>query len=182
VDFSFFQSEEFLIVYYVITVGASLLLIKETKGRLKNLKNGIRSMKYAPLTFGILIAYIVFVFEYADTIPILNWSWLGYNIAFGPYADEGIWGIMPFIPILIYMFIHINYVEEFYFRKSKKMVLVWALMHIGMGIKIHMALILIPVGFLFKYIYDKKGLNHSYAMHFATNLLVIMTLFLSFIP
>lgn len=181
-DFSFFQSEEFLIVYYVVTVGASLLLIKETKGRLKNLKNGMRSMKYAPLTFGILIAYIVFVFEYVDTIPILNWSWLGYNIAFGPYADEGIWGILPFIPILIYMFIHINYVEEFYFRKSKKMVLVWALMHIGMGIKIHMALILIPVGFLFKYIYDKKGLNHSYAMHFATNLLVIMTLFLSFIP
>lgn len=169
-------------MYYVVTVGASLLLIKETKSRLKDLKSGIKSMKYAPLSFGILIAYVVFVFEYADTIPILNWSWLGYNIAFGPFAEDGFWGIIPFIPILIYMFIHINYVEEFYFRKSNKMVIVWALMHIAMGIKIHMALMLLPVGFLFKYIYDKKGLNHSYAMHFATNILVIMTLFLSFIP
>ena len=50
-----------------------------------------------------------------------------------------------------------------------------------MGIKIHMALILIPVGFVFKYVYDKKGVDNSYAMHFATNILVVSTLFLSFI-
>jgi len=181
-ELSFFQSEAFLIGYYVVTVGASLLLIKETKKRFKDLKKGIKSIKYAPLAFGILVAYVIFFSEYAETIPILNWSWLGYNIAFGPFAEQGVWGIIPFIPILIYMFIHINYVEEFYFRKSKKMVIIWALMHIAMGIKIHMALVLIPVGFLFKYVYDKKGLNHSYAMHFATNILVVMTLFLSFIP
>jgi hypothetical protein len=79
------------------------------------------------------------------------------------------------------MFIHINYVEELYFRKSKKMVVVWALIHIAMGIKVHMALLLLPIGFLFKYIYDKKGINHSFAMHFATNILVVIALFLSFI-
>ena len=61
------------------------------------------------------------------------------------------------------------------------MVLVWALIHIGMGIKIHMALVLIPIGFVFKYIYDKKGIKHSYAMHFATNILVVGMLFLSFV-
>ena len=75
------------------------------------------------------------------------------------------------------MFLHINYVEELYFRRSKKMVLVWALIHIAMGIKIHMALMLIPVGFLFKYVYDKKGLNDSFAMHFATNILVVLSLY-----
>jgi membrane protease YdiL (CAAX protease family) len=64
---------------------------------------------------------------------------------------------------------------------SKKMVIVWALIHIAMGIKIHMALILIPVGFVFKYVYDKKGVDDSYAMHFTTNILVVCTLFLSFI-
>ena len=112
---------------------------------------------------------------------ILNWSWLGYNIAFGPFADQGLWGVLPFIPLLLYMFLHINYVEELYFRRSKKMVLVWALIHIAMGIKVHMALMLIPVGFLFKYIYDKKGLNDSFAMHFGTNILVVLSLFLSFI-
>jgi hypothetical protein len=71
-------------------------------------------------------------------------------------------------------------IKELYFRKSKKMVIVWALIHIAMGIKVHMALLLIPIGFLFKYIYDKKGINHSYAMHFGTNILVVIALFLSF--
>ena len=180
-DLSFFQSDGFVIGYYVLTVSASLLLIKETKKRWKDLKDGIKSVKFAPLAFGMLLAYVVFVNDFAETIPILNWSWLGYNIAFGPFADQGIWGILPFIPLLIYMFIHINYVEEFYFRKTKKMVILWALVHIAMGIKVHMAIMLIPIGFLFKYIYDKKGLNHSYAMHFATNIMLVITLFFSFI-
>ena len=181
IDSSFFQSDGFVIGYYVLTVGASLLLIKETKKRLADLKLGLSSFKYAPFSFGILAAYIIFAYETVDAIPVLNWSWLGYNIAFGPFVDHGILWILPFIPLLIYMFIHINYVEELYFRKSKKMVLIWALIHIAMGIKIHMALLLIPIGFLFKYIHDKKGLNHSYAMHFMTNLLVVTALFLSFV-
>ena len=180
-DTSFFNSDMFVIGYYVLTVGSSLLLIKETKKRISNLKNGLKSIKYAPIPFGILALYVTIIFPYVDQIPILNWSWLGYNIAFGPFADEGVWGIAPLIPLLLYMFIHINYFEERFFRKSKKMVVVWALIHIAMGIKIHMALILIPVGFVFKYVYDKKGVDNSYAMHFATNILVVCTLFLSFV-
>ena len=177
----FFQSEAFVIGYYVFTVAVSLVLIKETKNRLKNLKEGLKSIRFAPLSFGILTAYALFAFEFLETIPILNWSWLGYNIAFGPFVDQGFWGIIPFIPLLIYMFIHINYVEEFYFRRSKKMVIVWAFVHIAMGVKVHTALILLPVGFLFKYIYDKKGINHAYSMHFATNIMVVLLLFLSLI-
>ena len=177
----FFQSNTFLIIYYALTVGSSLLLIKETKKRIKDLKLGISSIKYAPIPFIILFLYITFAHDFVETIPILNWSWFGYNIAFGPFADQGIWGIIPFIPILLYMFIHINYVEELYFRKSKKMVVVWAFIHIGMGIKVHMAILLLPIGFLFKYIYDKKGINHAYAMHFATNILVLIALFLSLV-
>jgi hypothetical protein len=170
-----------VIGYYVLTVAASLVLIKETKKRLIDLKLGQSSIKYAPIAYAILFAYVFLVFEYVDTIPILNWSWLGYNIAFGPFADQGLWGIAPFIPLLVYMFIHINYVEELYFRKSKRMVVLWALIHIAMGIKIHMALVLLPVGFLFKYIYDKKGIQHSYAMHFATNVLIVISLLFSFL-
>lgn len=181
-DFEFFQSDAFIIGYYVLTVSTSLLLIKDTKKRITDLKDGKKSIIFAPLAFGIIFAYIYLAFDFVDSIPILNWSWLGYNIAFGPFVDQGFWGVLPFIPLLLYMFIHINYVEELYFRKSKKMVLVWALVHIAMGIKVHMAIMLIPIGFLFKYIYDKKGLNHSYAMHFATNIMVVIMLFLSFIP
>lgn len=179
---SILQSEGFVIGYYVFTVATSLILVKETKNRFYDLKKGIKSIKFAPFAFGIVLGYVLFAYPYVDSIPVLNWSWLGYNIAFGPFANEGFWGILPFIPILIYMFIHINYVEELYFRRSKKMVIAWALVHIAMGIKVHMAIMLIPVGFLFKYIYDKKGLTHSYAMHFATNILIVITLFLSFVP
>lgn len=177
----FLQSKGFIMGYYIFTVASSLILIKETKKRFYDLKDGIKSIKFTPLAFGIVLGYVIFVYKYVDSIPILNWSWLGYNIAFGPFVNEGFWGVIPFIPILIYMFIHINYVEELYFRKSKKMVVVWALAHIAMGIKVHMAIMLIPVGFVFKYIYDKKGLTHSYAMHFATNILIVIMLFLSFI-
>lgn len=176
---SVLSSDGFVIGYYVFTVATSLILIKETKKRVLDLAAGAKSIIYAPIAFGILIGYLLTLYPYAEKIPILNWSWLGYNIAFGPFADQGFWGIIPFIPLLLYMFIHINYVEELYFRKSKKMVLVWAFAHVAMGIKLHMAILLIPVGFLFKYIYDKKGLNHSYAMHFATNILVVVALFLT---
>ena len=86
-DFSVFQSDAFLIGYYVFTVAASLLLIKDTKKRLADLKNGLSAIKYAPLSFGVLAAYVLFAFDYVDTIPILNWSWLGYNIALGPFVD-----------------------------------------------------------------------------------------------
>ena len=113
----FFQTDSFVIGYYILTVGTSLLLIKETKKRIKDLKIGITSIKYAPIPFGILFAYIILAHDFVETIPILNWSWLGYNIAFGPFADQGFWGIVPFIPLLVYMFIHVNYVEELYFRK-----------------------------------------------------------------
>ena len=176
---SVLSSDGFVIGYYVFTVATSLILIKETKKRALDLAAGAKSIIYAPIAFGILIGYLFTLYPIVEKIPILNWSWLGYNIAFGPFADQGFWGIMPFIPLLLYMFIHINHVEELYFRKSKKMVLVWAFAHVAMGIKLHMAILLIPVGFLFKYIYDKKGLNHSYAMHFATNILVVVALFLT---
>ena len=174
-----FKSDGFVIGYYIVTVATSLLLVKETKNRILDLAKGSKSIIYAPISFGILLAYLVLVYPHAEKIPVLNWSWLGYNIAFGPFAEQGFWGIVPFIPLLVYMFIHVNFVEELYFRKSKKMVLVWAAAHIAMGIKVHMAIMLIPVGFLFKYIYDKKGINHSYAMHFATNVFVVITLFLA---
>lgn len=170
------QSEEFIIGYYVFTVATSLILIKETKKRIADLKKGLRSAVYAPAAFAVMIAYLVLVYPHAENIPVLNWSWLGYNIAFGPFATEGLWGVVPFIPLLIYMFIHINHAEEMYFRKSKKMVLIWAAAHIIMGIKLHMVIMLIPVGFLFKYIYDKKGMESAYAMHFTTNIMVVAAL------
>ena len=67
---SFVDSDFFIIVYYILTVGASLLLIKDTKKRILNLKIGRNSIKYAPISFGILMVYILFIFPYVDEIPI----------------------------------------------------------------------------------------------------------------
>ncbi|MBD0361161.1 MAG: hypothetical protein ICV56_10670 [Nitrososphaeraceae archaeon] len=154
-------------------VGPSILLAKETKTRLSNLKSGYKALIFLPLTVSTLVIYVIFAMEFLSNIPILNLSWLGYNIVIGPYADQGVFGILPFIPLLIYMLIHVNYFEEFYFRKNVKRVVIWALLHIVMGVAVYVVIVLLPLGFFYRYILDKYSINHAYTLHFATNLVLI---------
>jgi hypothetical protein len=109
-------------LFYAAMVGPSLLMVKETRKRLMDLKAGLKSLVLLPLTIGWLVAYILFAMDFFSQIPVLNWSWLGYNIALGPYADTGVFGVLPFVPMLVYMLIHVNYFEELYFRKSARLV------------------------------------------------------------
>jgi membrane protease YdiL (CAAX protease family) len=154
-------------------VGPSILLAKETKTRLSNLKSGYKALIFLPLTVSVLVSYVIFAMKFLSDIPILNLSWLGYNIVIGPYADQGVFGILPFIPLLIYMLIHVNYFEEFYFRKNVKRVVIWALLHIVMGVAVYVVIVLLPLGFFYRYILDKYSINHAYTLHFATNLVLI---------
>lgn len=154
-------------------VGPSILLAKETKTRLSNLKSGYKALIFLPLTVSTLVIYVIFAMEFLSNIPILNLSWLGYNIVIGPFADQGVFGILPFIPLLIYMLIHVNYFEEFYFRKNVKRVVIWALLHIVMGVALYVVIVLLPLGFFYRYILDKYSINHAYTLHFATNLVLV---------
>ncbi|MDP8941024.1 MAG: hypothetical protein M3M84_00610 [Thermoproteota archaeon] len=154
-------------------VAPSILLAKETKTRLSNLKSGYKALIFLPLTVSVLVIYVIFAMEFLSNIPILNLSWLGYNIVIGPYAGQGVFGILPFIPLLIYMLIHVNYFEEFYFRKNVKRVVIWALLHIVMGVAVYVVIVLLPLGFFYRYILDKYSVNHAYTLHFATNLVLI---------
>jgi membrane protease YdiL (CAAX protease family) len=154
-------------------VGPSILLAKETKTRLSNLKSGYKALIFLPLTVSVLVIYVIFAIEFLSNIPILNLSWLGYNIVIGPFADQGVFGILPFIPLLIYMLIHVNYFEEFYFRKNVKRVVIWALLHIVMGVALYVVIVLLPLGFFYRYILNKYSINHAYTLHFATNLVLI---------
>jgi hypothetical protein len=164
----------FLIVLYLAMVVPSLLLVKETKTRIMNLKAGVRSLVFLPLTIGGLVAYVLFAMDHVSSIPILNWSWLGYNIALGPFADSDSYlGTLPFIPLLVYMLVHVNYFEEMYFRKNVVMVVVWAFLHVAMGVAVHVALALLPLGFLYYRIYKKHGVNQAYALHFVTNTVLV---------
>jgi membrane protease YdiL (CAAX protease family) len=154
-------------------VGPSILLAKETKTRLSNLKSGYKALIFLPLTVSTLVIYVIFAMEFLSNIPILNLSWLGYNIVIGPFADQGVFGILPFIPLLIYMLIHVNYFEEFYFRKNVKRVVIWALLHIVMGVAVYVVIVLLPLGFFYRYVLDKYSINHAYTLHFATNLVLV---------
>ena len=154
-------------------VGPSILLAKETKTRLSNLKSGYKALIFLPLTVSTLVIYVIFAMEFLSNIPILNLSWLGYNIVIGPFGDQGVFGILPFIPLLIYMLIHVNYFEEFYFRKNVKRVVIWALLHIVMGVAVYVVIVLLPLGFFYRYVLDKYSINHAYTLHFATNLVLV---------
>lgn len=126
-----------------------------------------------PLTIGSLLAYVVFAGDLLSNVPVLGWSWLGYNIALGPSADQGLLGVLPFVPMLIYMLIHVNYLGEFYFLKNVLLTVAWTFLHVAMGVPVHVALALLPLGLLYKHIYKKRGINHAYALHCATNMAVV---------
>src|SRR5437868_7674550 len=118
-------------------VGPSLLVAKETRARLLNLKSGVKALLFLPLTVSVLVVYVIFVKDFVSQIPLLNLSWLGYNIALGPFGNKGLFAILPFVPLLIYMLIHVNYFEELYFRKNIRLVILWAFLHVAMGVAIH---------------------------------------------
>lgn len=166
--------------YYVVIAASSALLARETKARIVTLPLGWKGLKFAPITIVILMVYAIFVYPYLDAIPLMNWGWLRYNIALGPFGDQGFLGILPFIPILIYMLLHLNYYEEVYFRRNKKLVVLWAFLHIAMGVQLHVVLALLPVGFIYKYIYDRHGINNAYSAHFATNIFMVFSMLVAY--
>ena len=172
---------EIAIAYYLIIAASSIVLVKETKGRVHQLLSATKGLKFVPITAAILVIYAVFVQQYLNAIPVLNWGWLGYNIALGPYGEDGFLGIIPFVPILIYMLLHLNYYEELYFRKSKKLVVLWAFLHLTMGVQLHVAIALLPVGFIYKYIYDKHGVNNAYSAHFGTNIFIVSAMLVAYL-
>jgi membrane protease YdiL (CAAX protease family) len=170
----------YITIIYVVLLIPSLLVVKETRRRISDLHAGIGTLYLLPLTVVALLGYVFLVMPLLSHFPILNLSWLGYNIAAGPLAHQGLIGIIPFVPLLVYMLIHVNYFEEYYFRKSSKWVVLWGFLHLLMGVSLSAVFILLPLGFFYKYIYDKYGLNHAYALHFATNIVLIGVTICSF--
>lgn len=90
----------------------SLLFVKQTYRRILNLRAGIKGLVFLPLTVTSLVIFVFFILGFLAQFPLFNLSWLGYNIAVGPYVDQGFSGILPFVPFLIYTFIHVNYFES----------------------------------------------------------------------
>jgi hypothetical protein len=159
----------------------SLLFVRQTYTRILNLKRGIKGLVYLPLTVLSLMIFVFFILGFLTQFPLFNISWLGYNIAVGPYADQGFIGILPFLPFLVYTFIHVNYFEEYYFRTNLKRVVIWAFLHMVMGVTVGVVIMLLPLGFFYKYIHDKYGVDYAYALHFSTNVTILLISIMSFI-
>jgi hypothetical protein len=115
----------YLVIIYVAVVGPSLLLVGETKSRILSLKKGRRALAYLPLTVLPLLAFTIFAVNFLSSVPFLNASWLGYNIAIGPFGNQGLFGILPFLPLFFYTLLHVNYFEELYSRKAVKRVVIY---------------------------------------------------------
>ena len=170
----------FLLIYIAL-MAPSLLFVKQTYRRILDLKAGIKGLAFLPITVVSLLIFVFFILGFLNQFPLFNISWLGYNIAVGPYADQGFTGVLPFLPFLVYTFIHVNYFEEYYFRTNLKRVVIWAFLHMVMGVSVSVVLMLLPLGFFYKYIYDKYGVDYSYALHFSTNITILLISILSFI-
>ena len=175
------QGSPIFLIIYIILMAPSLLLVRQTHSRFMNLKAGIKGLVFLPVTITMLIVFVYFISGFLNQFPLMNLSWLGYNIAVGPYADQGFTGIIPFLPFLIYTFFHVNYFEEYYFRSSRKRVVIWGFLHMIMGVSVSVVLMLIPVGFFYKYIYDKYSIDYAYALHFSTNMTILLISVISFL-
>ncbi|MFL6384257.1 MAG: hypothetical protein ACJ712_04695, partial [Nitrososphaeraceae archaeon] len=44
---------------------------------------------------------------------------------------------------------------------------------LAMGVAIHVVLVLLPLGFFYRYIFNKYSVNHAYTLHLATNLILV---------
>ncbi len=175
------QNNIIFLIIYIILMAPSLLLVKHTYRRIINLKTGIKGIVFLPVTVGSLMLFVFFILKFLEQFPFFNLSWLGYNIAVGPFADQGFTGILPFLPFLIYTFVHVNYFEEYYFRTSLKRVIVWAFLHMVMGVTVSVVIMLLPLGFFYKYIHDRYGVDYAYALHFSTNMAILLISIISFL-
>jgi hypothetical protein len=77
---------------------APLLFVKQTYRRVLDLKAGIKGLVFLPITAVSLLVFVFFILGFLNQFLFFNISWLGYNIAVGPYADQGFTDVLPFLP------------------------------------------------------------------------------------
>ena len=61
-----------MIVLYIMLTGPSILVAKETRTRLRNLRSGVSALLFLPLTATSLVLYAIFANDFVSQIPLLN--------------------------------------------------------------------------------------------------------------
>jgi membrane protease YdiL (CAAX protease family) len=175
----------FTVAVYALWVYLFYLGLKELPklpDHIRSLKDGKKALWYLPVSYAVLLIMLGVASDLANMFPILQWGWLGTNIAVAPLIDmaglttEGgglstiaMIGVVFFGAALIYLCITANFIEEYLFRGSWTLVVIWALLHLLMGIPIYAVIPIFSVGIVYKYVYDKYTVDHSYCLHFFTN-------------
>jgi len=166
----------------------TLLALKELPERLRSLHRGCRGFLYSPVAF-IIGLFTLAISEFAaEALPFLKWGLLGYNIVTLPLMDasteagaSGLTGQIlsfAFLLISILTIMLFNFWEEKYFRDSYKLVVIWTFTHLIMGTTLYALPPIFCQGLIFKHVYDKYSVDHSYAAHFGTNIMLISLAFL----
>jgi len=83
-----------------------------------------------------------------------------------------------FLLISILTIMLFNFWEEKYFRDSYKLVVIWTFTHLIMGTTLYALPPIFCQGLISKHVYDKYSVDHSYAAHFGTNIMLISLAFL----
>lgn len=84
--------------------------------------------------------------------------------------------LVIFVPIMILALVIFNFYEEAFYRDSLKDVVIWALLHLIMGIPIFAVIPIFTMGLLYKAIRDRKGLRTAYVAHLGTNMTLIVSM------
>lgn len=178
--------------FFFLVVLPVLVFLPEVPKRLEDIRKNYKSIGYIIITTPVLIGTATFAIWLSDLIPILKWGLLGSNIAVAPASDSvtaiqnssqeiPIWNLIQFsvfIIVLVAAITLFNYIEELEYRDSYKSVVVWALLHLFMGIPLFAVIPIFSVGIIYKMIKDRKGLGPAYVAHLFTNMVLVSILIL----
>jgi hypothetical protein len=163
-------------IYLLLVIGMfSSIKNKEFKDQIIALKKGWKGMMYSPVAIVILLCSSIIVLEITKFFPILYWGWLGYNIILGPNLNAS-YMIVVLLFAYFLTFIFNYYEESLTFRKGWKNVVLWAVLHMIMGIPAFAVIIIFTVGIFYKYLYSRKGREMTYVTHLFTNYILLTIL------
>jgi len=170
---------------WAIVVITTLIDINKIPRNVKALKDGWKGLAFLPVAVVILYSMLYVALKLAEIFPVLNWGWLGTNIVAAPLIDVATasettgMNLISFLTIIgfaitiVFLCLIANYYEEEGFRSTYKSVVIWALLHLIMGIPIYALIPIFCLGIFYKFVHDKYSLNHAYTLHFSTNVTVV---------
>lgn len=183
-----------IIIVWAVLAALTLKDYRLIPDRIAAIRIGARGIFLVPVALAILFPMLFCAWYLAQIFPFLQWGWLNMNIVAAPIADIGDnvakgGDLTPFLYLELFVTVVLiaimcllcNYYEETDFRSSYKMVVVWAFLHLIMGIPIWAVIPIFSVGLCYKVIHDRWSVNHSYCTHFFTNMVIIMIATISII-